>query len=95
MHDDDISMDDGRKLRCHKGNGVIYREVDMVLEKYSEDLNLMSKYKSDITVMDVRLHVGAIDNAFNNWKVCVTSIHPFCSSCGNFDHSGMKCCRWV
>ena len=43
-HDDNISTDDGRKLRRHKGNGVICREVDMALEKYSEDVNLMTKY---------------------------------------------------
>jgi hypothetical protein len=90
-HNNDISANT-RQLRCHKGNALIGRKMEVAFEEDSEDMNPRPSYDSDITIVNVRLRISAIKNAFDNRKVSGTSVHPSCGSCHDIDHPGTQLC---
>jgi hypothetical protein len=89
-HDNHISTNNRRPLRCHKEDAHIDREAEVSFEEHPEDIDPIPVYDSDITVMNVSLRIGAIKNAFNDGKVRRTSVDPFRSSCGDIDNFGMQ-----
>lgn len=94
-HNNHVSMNMGKQMRCHEGNALIGREAAVAFEEDSKDMNARSIYHSDIAIMNVRLRIGTIKDAFDDGEMGGAAIVPSRSSNRDIDHLGTELCSRI